>query len=522
MKLLFRAITIMLVLDIIEGARILACVFSPSFSHQMVFRPLWRTLADRGHHLTLLTTDPMRDPTQKNIEEIDLSGSHAVMEDFGNSVIMSGGRSQGKPLFLVEFELLKALNEVADWQLAQPDVKKIIKNESEYFDLLIVEVMNPVHMAFAERFKIPFIGVTPMDAPYRIHALMGNYLHPIAYPDHYLPVSTPLDFKGRLTSTLFNWFNWFLQYHWVYRRQTEIVKNHFGQQAKDLRELEKEMSLLLVNVNPMFHDVRPAGSNTIYMGASIHIKDTNKPMPKDLQTFLDTSETEVIYFSLGSNIKSSLLSDDVKNVIISTLEELPYNVLWKFEVDTMEKLPDNVKIVKWAPQFDLLGHPKVILFITHCGAQSLEEAIFHQVPMVGIPFMWDQPSNAKVMERQKLGKSVDISNFTKEAFKGAILEVIHNPVYKTNIIEMSKISKDVEKTGLDRAVWWTEYFIRNKGAKHLKSPVSELPTYQYYLLDVIGFLLLVSTVFVCLSMFTTKLLVSFIMKSAKRPKNKND
>lgn len=52
---------------------------------------------------------------------------------------------------------------------------------------------------------------------------------------------------------------------------------------------------------------------------------------------------------------------------------------------------------------------------------------------------------------------------------------------------MAKVLKDQPTTGLERLVWWTEFVIRHKGAKHLRSPVIDLPDCQYFLLDVIGF-----------------------------------
>lgn len=51
-------------------------------------------------------------------------------------------------------------------------------------------------------------------------------------------------------------------------------------------------------------------------------------------------------------------------------------------------------------------------------------------------------------------------------------------------------------TGLERAVWWTEYVVRHKGTEHLKSPAKDLPLYQYFLLDVIGFCLVVILVII--------------------------
>lgn len=53
-------------------------------------------------------------------------------------------------------------------------------------------------------------------------------------------------------------------------------------------------------------------------------------------------------------------------------------------------------------------------------------------------------------------------------------------------------AEDVPMKGLDKAIWWTEYVIRHKGAKQLRNPAADIPLYQYLLLDVIAFLILIS------------------------------
>lgn len=47
---------------------------------------------------------------------------------------------------------------------------------------------------------------------------------------------------------------------------------------------------------------------------------------------------------------------------------------------------------------------------------------------------------------------------------------------------------------MDTAVYWTEYVIRYKGAPQLRSAAVDLPWYQEALLDVFGFLLIVTMV----------------------------
>lgn len=84
-----------------------------------------------------------------------------------------------------------------------------------------------------------------------------------------------------------------------------------------------------------------------------------------MQTFLDGSDQGVIYFSLGSNIKSKDLSPQLQNTIIETFSELPYRILWKFEEEDLPNKPENVKIVKWLPQQDILSMEIVVLFLLY-------------------------------------------------------------------------------------------------------------------------------------------------------------
>lgn len=69
--------------------------------------------------------------------------------------------------------------------------------------------------------------------------------------------------------------------------------------------------------------------------------------------------------------------------------------------------------------------------------------------------------------------------------------------------------------GLEKAVWWTEYVIRNKGAKHLRNPAADLPLYQYFLLDVIGLLLSVIAV-VVLTLRKLRQLLKFYRTKEKK------
>ncbi len=57
-------------------------------------------------------------------------------------------------------------------------------------------------------------------------------------------------------------------------------------------------------------------------------------------------------------------------------------------------LGTNIKLIDWAPQNDILGHPAVKAFLTHAGINSLYEAAYHGKPIVSVPLIVDQPANA--------------------------------------------------------------------------------------------------------------------------------
>lgn len=145
-----------------------------------------------------------------------------------------------------------------------------------------------------------------------------------------------------------------------------------------------------------------------------------------MQSYLDSANEGIIYFSLGSNIKSNLLQQDKKNILIRSFAKLPYKVLWKFEDDQLEGKPVNVKINKWLPQQDVLRHPNIILFITQAGLQSMEEALLNGLPLIVIPFVGDQLYNAKSIEMLGIGLRLDFGSLTEEGFRSSIVEVIEN------------------------------------------------------------------------------------------------
>lgn len=79
--------------------------------------------------------------------------------------------------------------------------------------------------------------------------------------------------------------------------------------------------------------------------------------------------------------------------------------------------------------------------------------------------------------------------------------------YKEKTVELGKLLNDEMNTGLEKAVWWIEYVIRNKGATHFRNRVVDMPWHEYLILDVYAFLIFTSLL---LSFILYKILVFFV------------
>lgn len=170
----------------------------------------------------------------------------------------------------------------------------------------------------------------------------------------------------------------------------ELISETFGSDTPLLAELERSAVLALINVNAAMDGGQPLPPNVIPV-AGLHIKKT-KPLPLDLESFISSSRSGVVVFSLGSNFRSDSMNADTWKVFVEAFRYLPeYHFLWKFESDVdASELPKNVRVSRWLPQVDIFAHHKTKLFFTHGGLLSTQEAIWHGIPMLGMPFVADQ------------------------------------------------------------------------------------------------------------------------------------
>ncbi|CAK1547653.1 unnamed protein product [Leptosia nina] len=475
-KLLFLLIVVLTIRES-KGARILVVVPTPSISHQIIFRPLTLELAKRGHEVTVITTDPAFTDVNRpeNLTEIDIHDvTYSLWKNKLKETDLKFGQKEGIFVFMKELSLLNGM--FLEVQMKTEGVQNIINKDEKYYDLLVTEAFSRPALMFSHIFKAPLIQLSSFGMWLDSENIIGAPRHLFLYPNMINQRLYNLTFSEKVYEL---YKHYCILNMWYDTEQTELIslKKYFGGDVPPYEELYKNVDMLFLNIHPMLSNNQPLPPNVISIWG-IHTKPV-KSLPEDLERYLTSSKNGVIYLSFGTNALSSMLPPEKVQILINAFSKLPFNILWKWEQDELPGKPENVKIVKWFPQSDLLHHPNIKLFITQCGLQSLEEAINAGVPLIGIPMLGDQWYNAELFEYHKIGLKLDLDVLTEDTLTNAIFKMTNDYSFKDNIISLRTIMHDQIEGGLDRAVWWTEYVLRHGGAKHLRPAGANMTWLEY-------------------------------------------
>ncbi|XP_046981243.1 UDP-glucosyltransferase 2-like [Schistocerca americana] len=489
-----------------QGANILSVVTVPSRSHMVFISPLLHELAQRGHNLTVISPFPQSPPV-KNVRDIKLNYRMDSFYKERNLSLFELGETN--PLTLVFLSGI-LVTEMCKAAVSTPEVQELITSSDQKFDLLIAGAYSDCFLGLAHKHNASIIYQIPNTLTFMLGDPVGN---PGAYsyiPDILLNIPVNMNFLQRMLNSVCGLLVELVRFFSYIPRQQEIMMTYSRNidNFPSIDKLWKSTSLLLLNNHESIGLPRPLTPNTIQVGG-MHIKPS-KDLPKELKTVMDNSEEGVIFFSFGSNVQPSEMPNDKFNVFIKVFSKLKQTVLWKWDQDDMIGKPSNVHLGKWFPQNDILGHKKVVLFISHGGIHSLQEAVYHGVPVLGIPILGDQNVNLIRAEAKGYAVKLLFHNITEESLLWAISEVLTQQKYRQRAAELSRLFRDQPQPPLERAVYWTEYVLRHGGAPHMRSAALDLSWWQLLLLDVAAFVAVcaLAPVFLCL----------FVVRRCRRPR----
>ncbi|XP_039615463.1 UDP-glucuronosyltransferase 2A1-like isoform X3 [Polypterus senegalus] len=464
-------------------------------SHWINMKFILDELVHRGHDITVLLysgSTILKQNSSYNFETFEVPGPHQSLPEFLEDILnLLMYETSSQSLLHLAWKIRSLFKKGA--HIMRGICDGILRNEEllnklhqTQFDVILSDPLMTCSELIADKLGIPFIYTFRFSFGNTMERLCGQLPSPFSYvPSVGLQFTDKMTFVDRMKNTLAYFINDFLFYEWVSSNWDSYFSEITGRPTS-LCEMMGKAEIWLIRTYWDFEFPRPYLPNFQFVGG-LHCRPA-KPLPEDMEEFVQSSgDHGIVVLTFGSMIKN--LTREKANLIASALGQIPQKVLWRYSGETPETLAPNTRQYNWIPQNDLLGHPKTRAFITHGGTNGIYEAIYHGIPMVGIPMFGDQPDNMVHMKAKGAAVVVNFNTMTSQDLVDALNTVINNPTYKESAMKLSRIHHDQPVKPLDTAVFWIEFVMRHKGAKHLRPAAHNLTWYQYHCLDVIAFLL---------------------------------
>ncbi|KAM6930972.1 UDP-glucuronosyltransferase 2A2-like [Xenentodon cancila] len=448
-------------------------------SHWINMKPVLETLIDRGHQVTVLVPSVSMfmnssDPARFHYEPFNVSFSQKALENYLEEFFQF---SLYEMDYLNYFQLYMRFIDIlkTNLQYSLKYLDGVVKSETIMkklkagnYDLLLSDPVYPGSDLVADILGIPLVLSLRFSIAHNWERLCGQTPAPPSYvPGAMSKLTDKMDFSERLWNFLF------------YALQDIVIDvvmwNEVDRYYSEIKgaptsacELMGKADIWLIRTYWDFEFPRPLLPNFKYVGG-IHCRPAN-PLPKDMEEFVQSSgEAGIVVFTLGSMIKN--ITTEKANMIASALAQIPQKMDFSTPLSKYQTPSSRTYTLLSS---SMRCHPKTRAFITHGGTNGIYEAIYHGVPMVGIPMFGDQPDNLVHLKAKGAAVSVELNFMTVESLRDAITTVINDKCYKENAMWLSRIHHDRPLSPLDEAVFWIEFTMRNKGAKHLRVQAHEL------------------------------------------------
>jgi MGT family glycosyltransferase len=137
----------------------------------------------------------------------------------------------------------------------------------------------------------------------------------------------------------------------------------------------------------------------------------------------------LVYASLGTTRNAC---PEIFHLIAKACSELDVQLVIalgnRFDAAQFANLPGSPVVAQYAPQPELLEAASVV--ISHCGLNTTLETLAAGKPMVAIPLMYDQPANARRLERLGAAEVLPVMRLTAQRIRAAVVKVLNEPRYR--------------------------------------------------------------------------------------------
>lgn len=251
----------------VEASKILFISPSPALSHNLFYQPIVKELAQRGHNVTFVAGD-LIPSNNTQIQQINIRFETYGAINLGETFYKI---QQEKPRRITIFHYLTPIViQTIDLILSNPEIQAL---RTQFFDLVIFEHLNnPILMGLKQWFNCPMIGISSLDLMIPGFDSVGSVTFPSYYADYWMNSGPDLTFWERMEN-----FIYAVEYRWFYfstfmGQQQVIFDKHF-KGGGSLLKLEREIDLVIVNSNPIFHNPKPTVPAIIEIGG-LHHRET--------------------------------------------------------------------------------------------------------------------------------------------------------------------------------------------------------------------------------------------------------
>ncbi|KAI6238703.1 UDP-glucuronosyltransferase [Aphelenchoides fujianensis] len=318
------------------------------------------------------------------------------------------------------------------------------------WDLVVVDDLFTIHgMGIAallrHRYGVPYIlyATTQLTAGTAVNLGLGKNLAATPYifgrhPDGPADVYDPQRFAHRLMNVLDSGLEVLATaiFDWNYASNAGL----FGFREFSVSRFFARSSAVIADYAQWRS---PIPEKTTIKSFASKCKTASGELPADLRRFVEDSASKgTIFVAFGTAVDWNFAPDRLLDAIFAAFEQLAdFRVLFVYD-GPLRNTSAHIRVIRWAPQLDVLAHPKTRVYVSHGGLKSTKEAVSAHVPVVYLPLYFEQTYNADQATRMGFALALNKHTMTAAEFERAIREVADDPKYKANVKRTHAIDAD--------------------------------------------------------------------------------
>lgn len=158
------------------------------------------------------------------------------------------------------------------------------------------------------------------------------------------------------------------------------------------------------------------------------------------------------------------------------------------------------------------------LVICNAGLLTIQEAIWHQKLVLGIPLDVGQQKNIQRAIDLGFAEFIDVNNFTSTEIAIKTRMLIENPIYLSKIESVSSLMRSSPIRAKATAIHWIEAVLKHNGLSYLKSEARKLSFFKLYMLDIAAFAAIIILIYILIMQY--HVIKAWVLRGERKRRDK--